>query len=87
MREGEMTVIPDDNPKSGMHMTIREIRDILTNDYGADTGNRMPPNEVDQVIAALKDGHTVELCEAQMYLQPAEEAPGLYCAYEKKAGY
>jgi hypothetical protein len=78
-------MIPDDNPGKGMHFTIREIREILTNDYGSETGNRMPISEVDQVVAALQDGKTVELCEAKMFLVPDPDAPGLYGAYEKKS--
>jgi len=76
-------VIPDDNPGQGFYMTLKDIRHVLTNVYGIETGNRMPAYEVDQIVAALKDGKTVELCEAGMFLAPAKEAPGLYCAYQK----
>lgn len=76
-------MIPDDNPGQSVYMTLKDIRRILTDCYGKETGNPMPAHEIDQVIGALAAGNSIELCEAGMYLVPAE-AKGLYCAYQRK---
>lgn len=76
-------MIPDDNPDQCLYMTLKEIRAILLNDYGRDTGNKMPGHVVDQILATLKTGKSVMLTEAGMAIVP-EGGPGLYCAYVKK---
>jgi hypothetical protein len=81
MRKGEV-VIPDDNPGQSLYLTIKDIRRILTDCYGIKTGDRMTPEEVNGVVAALEDGNAVELCGANMIIQP--EGVGLYCAYQKR---
>jgi hypothetical protein len=63
-------------------MTLKDIEDILINDYGRDTGDRMPVSEVDQILATLKSGCAVMLHGAGMAIVP-EGGPGLYCAYVK----
>ena len=76
-------MIPDDDPGTGMYMTLKDIRRILTDCYGKEHDCPLPLNEIDQIIATLAGGEAVVLCEVDMIIKP-EGGPGLYCAYVRK---
>lgn len=76
-------VVPDNDPDKGMYMTLKTIENVLLNHYGINTGNRMGPDEVDQITATLRDGHHVLLNEVNLLLTPDPDgAPGLYCVWQ-----